>query len=90
MVSICFSPSVAIVAIAAYSAQMEHGAEASMSMFIPANVLLFLVLNAAATLDLLDFLLAINDLAFSTSSLSWLVRSVDFMGRFSVRAGLRI
>lgn len=70
MVSMSPSPSVAIAVIAAYSAQIEHGAEASVSMFIPVKVLLFFVLNAAATVDLLDFLLAISVFAFSTSSWS--------------------
>lgn len=70
MVSICSSPSVAIVPMAAYSAHIEHGAEASVSMFIPVKTLLFFVLNAAATLDLSDFLLAMSDFAFSTSSRS--------------------
>src|SRR4030065_2304356 len=79
MVFISSSPSETIVPIAAYSAQMEQGAEHSISMFMPQKILLFFVLKAAPIVDLLDFLFLIKSLAFSTSSRSCSVKSTNCM-----------
>jgi len=80
IVSIWASPSETIVPIAAYSAQIEHGAEHSISIFTPEKILLFLVFRTAATVDIFDFLLLIRSFALSTSSKSCFVKLLNLIG----------